>query len=174
MKRILAAVVAVSCLAAPLALAQPFMRGNLPPEVAQRAGITPEQQKKIEQMKHDAEQQLIALRAEVQSQRLELKRLMQQTNPDERAVMAQLDKVTHAQGELKKNRVGLMLHVRALVGPDAWQKLKTEMRAQFKWRHHRGMRHRFGGPGQGPMPQDGAPDGAPDGDGSGTPGFDAP
>lgn len=138
MSRFVAAAVVVSCLAAPLAFAQPSARGELPPGAAARAGLSPDQQKQLQQLRQQFNEQLAPLRSNLERARFELKQLLEAPQPDERAVMAQLDKVTAAQGEVKKNRVALMLRVRALVGPEAWQKLKAERRGRFL--HRRGGR----------------------------------
>ncbi|MBX5481259.1 MAG: periplasmic heavy metal sensor [Myxococcaceae bacterium] len=144
MYRAASLIVPLMCLAAPMAQASPMRGGPLSAEVAQRAGISPEQQKKIEQLRYEADQQLIPLQAEVKKERLELKRLLSATKPDQRAVLAQVDKVARAQGEVKKNRIALMLKIRELVGPETWEKLKAERRAQGRERRNVRRHQRFG------------------------------
>ena len=42
-------------------------------------------------------------------------------------VMQKLELISKAELAVRKNRVGLMLKVRKLIGPEAWEKLQAEM-----------------------------------------------
>ncbi len=58
---------------------------------------------------------------------LELERVLVEPKPDEAKVMQKLELISKAELAVRKNRVGLMLKVRKLVGPEAWEKLQAEM-----------------------------------------------
>ncbi len=102
---------------------------GIPPQVAQRLGIAPDTVKKVRELSLDANEQLIGLEADVKRSQLDLERALLETTPDEGKVMAKLDAITKAEGAVRKNRMGLMLKIRKLLGPDAWQKLEAEMPA---------------------------------------------
>jgi Spy/CpxP family protein refolding chaperone len=104
-----------------------FGRGNIPPQVAERVGISPELQQRVRQLAFEANEQLINLDAENKRARLELEKALAQERPDARAVMGLIDRVAKAEAEVRKNRVGLMLKVREALGPELWRKLQAEM-----------------------------------------------
>lgn len=116
---------------------------GIPPQVAQRLGISPDTVKKVQTMSLDANEQLIGLEADLKRAQLDLERVMLEATPDEGKVMAKLDAIGKAETALRKNRVGLMLKIRKLLGPDTWQKLEAELPA---FGPERGFMH--GGPGE--------------------------
>ena len=101
-------------------------RGGIPPHVAERLGISKEVQQRVQALAFEANEQLIGLDADLKRARLELQKQLTVDRPDQRAVMALVDKIAKAEAEVRKNRLGLMLKVRELVGPEAWKKLQSE------------------------------------------------
>jgi Spy/CpxP family protein refolding chaperone len=75
-----------------------------------------------------------------------MEKLLASDKPDANAVMAQVDRVSRAEAEVRKNRLGLMLRIREALGPELWQKLRAEMPM------HKMKIHKFHGP-NGPMGQ---------------------
>ncbi len=154
MKRMITVMLAVSLLALPsLVMARPGARGNgmrghnpaMMKQVMKNAGVTDAQIKKIQDLHFAADKEQIDLRHLVQKERLDLKQLLAADKPGKSAVFAKLDKIGALQTKLKKNRVGLALSIRAIVGPEIWEKLEA-MRAM----HRRGKRGTRGpGPGMG-------------------------
>ncbi len=123
-------------------------RGGIPPRVAEKIGVPKDVQQKVQQFAFDANAQIIELEADLKRARLELDKLLAQDRPDQRAVMALIDKVSKAEAEVRKNRVGLMLEVREALGPELWRKLQAEMpKRGGKARPGRGGRGGPGGPG---------------------------
>ena len=160
MKRMMTVMVMLSMLVLPgLVMARPGGRGMRGPnpammkKVMKDAGVSEAQIEKIQKLHFAAEKEVIDLRHQVEKERLDLKQMMQADKPSKAKVFAKLEKIGALQTQLKKNRVGLALEIRAIVGPEIWEKLEM-MRA--KHRHgRRGPGMRGEGPGMGgggPMP----------------------
>ena len=106
----------------------PFMHvPGIPPQVAARLGIPDETVRKVKDMAFDANEALIGLEADLKRAQLQLDRQLTAASPDEAAVMLRLEAVSKAELAVRKNRVGLMLRIRKLLGPELWQKLQAEM-----------------------------------------------
>ena len=99
---------------------------GIPPQVAAKLGIPDETVRKVKDMAFDANEALIGLEADLQRAQLQLDRQFAAASPDEAAVMLRLEAVSKAELAVRKNRVGLMLRIRKLLGPELWQKLQTE------------------------------------------------
>jgi Spy/CpxP family protein refolding chaperone len=115
---------------------------GIPPPVAAKLGLSPEVTKAVRDASLDANEALIGLEADLKRAQLDLERTLTDAKPDEAKVMLKLDVISKAELAVRKNRVGLMLKVRKLLGPEAWEKLQAEFPM------HGGP----GGPGRGPPP----------------------
>lgn len=100
---------------------------GIPPQIAAKIGIPQDMLQRIKEMSLDANEALIPLEADLKRVHLALQRLLAATTPDERAVMQKLEAASQAELAIRKNRMGLMLHIRALLGPDLWNKLQAEL-----------------------------------------------
>jgi Spy/CpxP family protein refolding chaperone len=100
---------------------------GIPPQLAQKLGIPAETVTKVRDMALDANEQVIGLEADLKRAQLGLERAMLETTPDEAKVFGKLEGVTRAELAVRRNRVGLMLKIRKLLGPDLWSKLEAEM-----------------------------------------------
>lgn len=100
---------------------------GIPPQVAQKVGISQDTQKKVRDLSFEANDQLITLEAELKRAQLDLEKTLAQTQVDESAVMNKLEVVSRAELAVRKNRMGLLVRIRKTVGPDAWEKLQAEM-----------------------------------------------
>ncbi len=100
---------------------------GIPPPVAAKLGIPPEAVKRIQQLGFDANDQMINLEADLKRAQLELDRALAQPSPDEPATLLKLEKISRAELAVRKNRMSLMLKIRALLGPELWTKLEAEL-----------------------------------------------
>ena len=100
---------------------------GIPPAVAQKVGLSPEVTKKVRDASFDANEQLITLEAELKRAQLDLEKTLANQQVDESAVMNKLEVVSRAELAVRKNRMGLLVRIRKLVGPEAWDKLQAEM-----------------------------------------------
>lgn len=100
---------------------------GIPPPIAAKLGLSPEVTKQVREASLDANEALIGLEADLRRAQLELERALSDPKPDEAKVMQKLEVITKAELGVRKNRMGLMLKVRRLLGPEAWEKLLAEM-----------------------------------------------
>lgn len=102
---------------------------GIPPQIAQKLGISPDTVKKVRDFGFEANDAVISLEADLKRAQLDLERTLSQTTVDEGAVMGKLDAVGRAELAIRKNRMGLMLRIRKLLGPDLWERLQAEMQS---------------------------------------------
>lgn len=100
---------------------------GIPPAVAQRAGIPADTVKKVRDLSFEANEALIPLEADLKRAQLDLEKTLAQNQVDETQVGNKLEVVSRAELAVRKNRMGLMVRIRKLVGPDAWEKVQAEM-----------------------------------------------
>ncbi|NMB75919.1 MAG: periplasmic heavy metal sensor [Myxococcales bacterium] len=155
MKRaILMAVSVLMVLSAAAALAGP------PPaairQFAREIGLSDDQIRKLDELHYTAEKEKVDIRAELDKARLELRHLMSQDKPNEAAVFGMVERIGAIRVRMQKNRVGLMLKVKALMTPAQWEKLESFIGDRFRERREMRQKMRGMGPGMGrpgaPMP----------------------
>jgi hypothetical protein len=100
---------------------------GIPPRVVEKLGLPKDVVQKVQDLTFEANGQLINLEADLKRAQLELDKLLHSDNPSDNAVMQQVEAVGRAETAVRKNRIGLMLQIKRLLGPDTWQKLEAEM-----------------------------------------------
>jgi Spy/CpxP family protein refolding chaperone len=133
------------------------------PEVAQKLGLSTDQQKKMDDIFQQSRLKLIDQHAAVEKEETILEPLLSAEQPDETRVLAQIDKVAQARAELEKANARMLLGLRGVLTTAQWKTLQT-LRPESR-------EARRGGP-DGPRGPRGrrAPDGPPDGNGPAAPG----
>jgi hypothetical protein len=111
----------------PMMVALPPSSNGIPPHVVEKLGLSKDLVKRVQDLTFDANEQLITLEADLKRAQLALDKLLRSENPAESAVMQQVEVVGRAETAVRKNRIGLMLQIKRLLGPDLWQKLEAEM-----------------------------------------------
>ncbi|MFL5348002.1 MAG: periplasmic heavy metal sensor [Hyalangium sp.] len=111
----------------PHMMGPPMFAHGIPPQVVDKLGLSKDVVQRIQELTFEADGQLITLEADLKRAHLELDKLLHSSNPNENAVMQQVEAVGRAETAVHKNRVGLMLQIQRILGPDAWQKLQAEM-----------------------------------------------
>jgi Spy/CpxP family protein refolding chaperone len=96
------------------------------PELAQKLGLTKDQQKKMDDIFQQSRLKLIDLNASLQKEEVTLEPLMESDQPDEPKVLSQIDRVAQARAELEKANARMLLGLRQVLTPDQWQKLRAE------------------------------------------------
>lgn len=96
-------------------------------ELADKIGANSQTIAKIKDLAYNANKELIGLRAEMDQNHLEMKRLMDLDSPDDQAIIAQIDKIGAVEIKLRKNRINLLLAVRKILTPEQRTKLKQLM-----------------------------------------------
>jgi Spy/CpxP family protein refolding chaperone len=111
----------------PMMMALPPPAHGIPAHVVQKLGLSKELVQKIQDITFESNEQLINLEADLKRAQLELDKLLRAASPNENAVLQQVEAVGRAETAVRRNRIGLMLQIKRLLGPDNWQKLEAEL-----------------------------------------------
>jgi Spy/CpxP family protein refolding chaperone len=114
------------------------------PEIAEKLNLTEDQRKSMDSIYQQHREQLVDLRATVEKAEIEMDPMVKADQPNEAAVMAQIDKVAQARAELEKANARFLFELRAKLTPDQWKQVQDFRQS------HQGMRpmRRGGGPGR--------------------------
>lgn len=124
------------------------------PDMARRVGLSPEQQKKMDEIFTANRLKLIDLFATVQKEETIMEPLVAADPPDENKVLGQIDRVAQARAELEKANARMLFELLRQLTHDQFVKLQSERPAM-----HHGERGPHGGMRGGPK---GGPDAPPD------------
>jgi Spy/CpxP family protein refolding chaperone len=116
------------------------------PDLIQKLTLTPDQQKKMDDILQQSKLQLIDLRANVEKQEVLMEPMLAANPPDTNKILAQIDQTAQARAELEKANAKMLLAIRNVLTPDQWTKLQAE------GRERRHMRMQGGPEGRGPAP----------------------
>ena len=116
------------------------------PDLAQKIGLTPDQQKRMDDIFQKSRLELIDLKATLEKQEVILQPMLSENPPDTNKILAQIDHVAQARADLEKGNARMLLGIRGILTPDQWTKLQAEGRDN---RHRMTMRYHDRGP-QGP------------------------
>jgi periplasmic protein CpxP/Spy len=103
----------------------PFGRWWDNPNVAQKLGLSTDQQKKMDDIFQQSRLKLIDQHAAVEKEEAILEPLISADQPDETRVLAQIDKVAQARAELEKANARMLLGLRRSLTPEQWKTLQT-------------------------------------------------
>jgi Spy/CpxP family protein refolding chaperone len=102
------------------------------PDLIQKLTLTPDQQKRMDDILQQSRLQLIDLRANVEKQELLMEPMLAANPPDTNKVLAQIDHTAQARAELEKANAKMLLGIRNVLTPDQWTKLQTERRTRVR------------------------------------------
>jgi len=133
-------------------------------DLAQKLGLTPDQQKRMDDIIQQSRLQLIDLRASVEKQELLMEPMLSANPPDTNKVLAQIDHIAQSRAELEKAHARMLLGIRGVLTPDQWTKLQAAKREGHRPGMGDGERRRGPGGPHGPGGPGGAgPAGGPQG-----------
>ena len=118
------------------------------PRIVEKLKLTDEQRKAMDGILLQHRETLIDLRASLQKAELTMEPLMQDDQPNEGKILAQIDKVAAARAELEKANARFLLALRGKLTPDQWkqvQDFRKEGGMHAGGMHREGMGQ--GGPG---------------------------
>ena len=95
------------------------------PEMAQKLGLTADQQKKMDEIFQQHRLKLIDLNASLQKEEAILEPLVESDQPEESKIATQIDRVAQARAELEKANARMLLGIRRVLNPDQWKKLQV-------------------------------------------------
>jgi Spy/CpxP family protein refolding chaperone len=98
------------------------------PKMIQKLNLTDAQRKDMDATLQAHREKLIDLHANLQKAELEMEPLMHQDQPNEGAILSQIDKVASARAELEKANARFLLAIRSKLTPDQWKQVQ-DMRA---------------------------------------------
>ncbi len=103
------------------------------PKIVERLKLTDDQRKAMDGILQEHRMTLIDLRANVEKAELQMQPLMRADEPNENAILAQIDKIAQARAELEKGNARFLLAIRSKLTPDQWKQVQ-----QFREDHARG------------------------------------
>jgi periplasmic protein CpxP/Spy len=134
------------------------------PQVVEKLNLTDDQRKSMDDVLQQHRENLIDLKANVEKAEVALEPMMGADQPNESAILAQIDRVAQARAELEKANARFLLALRAKLAPEQWKQLqavRNERRAgpagDNTWRNGR-----RGGPSAGPAGTPPPPPGGPE------------
>jgi Spy/CpxP family protein refolding chaperone len=131
------------------------------PKIIERLKLTDDQRKAFDQILLDHREKLIDLHANVEKAELAMEPLVSSEQPNETAILSQIDKVAAARAELEKAHARYLLALRSKLTPEQWKQLQEFRRngGREGWGRD-GRRPDEMGPGR-RGPGAGGPEGAP-------------
>jgi periplasmic protein CpxP/Spy len=96
------------------------------PEVAQKLGLTANQQKRMEAVFEESRPSLMDLSATVRKEEVALEPLLAADQPDEGKVLAQIDRLAQVRAELEKANARMLLGLRRILTPEQWKTLQAD------------------------------------------------
>jgi periplasmic protein CpxP/Spy len=96
------------------------------PEVAQKLGLTANQQKRMEAVFEESRPSLMDLSATVRKEEMALEPLLAADQPDEGKVLAQIDRLAQVRAELEKANARMLLGLRRILTPEQWKTLQAD------------------------------------------------
>jgi Spy/CpxP family protein refolding chaperone len=133
------------------------------PTVIDQLKLTEDQRKAMDDILQQHREQLIDLRASVEKSEVAMSPLIDADQPNESAILAQIDRIAQARAELEKANARFLLELRAKLTPDQWKQVQA-MRAQRQqrignrqWRGRSGHRQAPGAPDGQSAPGDNPP-----------------
>ncbi len=118
---------------------KPGAQGGPPPIPVKELNLSEEQQDKIADLRMDQREEMIDLRARLEKQELQLKKLQREDSPNQKKIHAQIDRIGATRVEMAKLRADHHLEVRALLSPEQQKQMK-EFKRQDMRKHDRSQR----------------------------------
>ena len=116
------------------------------PDTVKILGLSPDQQKRMDDIMLQSRLQLIHMKASLEEEQVKLEPLLNANPVDQKASLAQISRIADLRADLEKANAKTLLGLRGLLTADQWIKLQTERRAHREY-HGDGMR----------TPRDGSP-----------------
>jgi Spy/CpxP family protein refolding chaperone len=95
------------------------------PPMVEKLGLSPEQQKKMDDVFQQSRLKLIDLTASLDKEEAILEPLVSAERPDPDRIRAQISRVADARAELEKANANMLLGIRLLLTPEQWRGLQA-------------------------------------------------
>ena len=93
--------------------------------MVEKLGLTPEQQKKMDEVFQQSRVKLIDLTASLDKEEAALEPLVSTEQPDADKIRIQINRVADARSELEKANANMLLGLRLLLTPNQWKSLQA-------------------------------------------------
>lgn len=113
-----------------------------PPIMSEKLGLSEEQQAKIKELNFQTQKEIISLRAKIKIAELELRKLIDEKNPDEGAIKKKIEEIANLKSQVRWVEIKHQLQVKNILTEEQLQTLKKLKRKRMM-RHLRGRFHRF-------------------------------
>ena len=100
------------------------------PKTIDRLKLTDAQRKAMDDTLQQHREGLVDLRGSLEKAELELEPMMQQDQPNESQILAQIDKVAQARAELEKANARFLLAIRSKLSSDQWKQMQADRAAR--------------------------------------------
>ncbi len=104
----------------------------------QELQLTSEQEIQMQNLRYDFEKVQIALKADLKTEQLELKKIKQADEPNKKKIHAQIEKVGEKRVAMEKARADHQLEIRKVLTDDQYKIFKKNMKAGAGRKGHRG------------------------------------
>jgi periplasmic protein CpxP/Spy len=133
------------------------------PKMVEKLKLTDDQRKSMDSIFQNHREKLIDLRANLEKAEVAMEPLVKADQPNESAVMSQIDKVAQARAELEKANARFLFALRAKLTPEQWKQVQDFRQNRDEMRHDWRRDHRGRGDGSGSGDDKGAPPPPPPG-----------
>lgn len=96
-------------------------------EMMRELDLSKEQREKMADLHEKHERAAIRMRADLQTARLDLRRMMRAEKSDRMAINRQIDRMAQLRADMQKARVGMMLDMRGLLTPEQRERAHERM-----------------------------------------------
>ena len=97
------------------------------PAIAQKLGLSSDQQKRMDELFQQSRLKLIDLSAALQKEEAILEPFLAADRPEESKVLLQIDRIAQARAELEKANARMLLGIRSVLTQDQWKRLQAEL-----------------------------------------------
>lgn len=107
-------------------------------DLIQKLNLTPDQQKRMDDILQQNRTQLMDLRSNLEKQESQMGPMLSADQPDTNKILAQIDHTAQARAELEKAHARMLLSIRTVLTPDQWSKLQAAEQENRRTRMRRG------------------------------------
>jgi hypothetical protein len=103
------------------------------PALVERLGLTEDQKARIERAYENHRLQIMSTTEQLEKEEALLKKLLEAEPLDRNAILAQIDRVVQARGELERTNSVMTLEMREVLTPAQWAQVPKETNAVVRW-----------------------------------------
>ncbi|MCF7824295.1 MAG: Spy/CpxP family protein refolding chaperone [Candidatus Marinimicrobia bacterium] len=95
--------------------------------MSEELNLTADQEKQMQELRFDHDSRMIDLKAKLQAERLEMRKLMAADEPNEKKIYGQIEKISTAEVKIEKARIDHKLAVRKILTAEQLKIFRNEM-----------------------------------------------